>query len=309
MNNDANVQKYVQFPLCWLQEIALKPKDSIDKVISYGMMRYATKKEYSLIDVARQVYYDWLHNNLDSDLDNKLCRLEQQDKLIKDTDYNGFSNGAFDCEYINDLESLLKDDSELKKDCIIHYQLHLARQHLNIKGGNLEIIKQEYNKVTTHLNKHEQMNGKQPFPSIGLSLLFSFRNNPENIELLLAYVSIKSLIGRNEFGITTKDAIIMRMIGAKNKEALQEACKNNILNNIYNTYIKRYRIDKLLDTLQLKGFIKSKIGMFRRIYISTQLDYQQLEAAIINHRNSIDIKKKEKEAKNRILQHLYNNNK
>lgn len=302
MNDDnANVQKYVQFPLCYLQEIAVKPKESIEKAISFGIMKYALKTKYTISDIARQILYDYYQNKVNGKVERYLIKHE----IEKDEDYKGFVGKEFEPEDLQRLVDILKNQPN--DDCVEHYQLHLASQFLKVTIGSK--TSENYKEVSNYLSKHEQMNGKQPFPSIGLSILFSFRDNPENIELLLAYISIKSLIGRDEFGITTKAAIIMRMIGAKNKEALQEACKNKVLKDIYDKYFKRYWSDKLLNELQLKGFIKSKIGIYRRIWISTQLDYQQLEAAIINHRNSIDIKKKEKEAKNRILQHLYNGNK
>lgn len=303
MNDKTNVQKYVQFPLCYLQEIAIKPKEAIEMAISYGIVRCAKNTKYTLKDVARQVLYDYYQSNVNGKIEQFLA----QNSIEIDEDYKGFNNNEFEPEDLEKLADILK--KEHNEDCIEHYQFHIVPNYLNISIGSKCGTHENYKQVNSFLMKHELLHGKQPFPSIGLELLFSYRDNPENIELFLAYVAIKSLIGRNEFAITTKDAIIMRMIGAKNKEALQEACKNKALKAIYSKYINRYWSDKLLKELQMKGFIKSKIGIFRRLCISTQLDYQQLEESIINYKNSNDIKRKERESKERILQHLYNSNK
>ena len=101
----------------------------------------------------------------------------------------------------------------------------------------------------------------------------------------------------------------MRMIGAKNKEALAETLKNKALKDLYNKYIQRYWADKLLNELQLKNFIKSKIGIFRRVCISTTLDFLELEGAVIAYKRSNDLKKRERESRQNILEQLYKGSK
>jgi len=183
--------------------------------------------------------------------------------------------------------------------------MHTAQTFLGVKLGENYIS--GYNKVNELLEDNELMHGKQPMPSVSPRTLFTFRDNPENIELLLAYVSIKSLIGQKHFTATNKDAIIQRMIGAKNKEALYYITSNSeFLRDLYKKYINRYWCDKLLDTLLKSGFISSKIGFKRKLYISTTLSFNELAIEAANFIKSKDIKQQEKKARESISQHLYN---
>ena len=96
------------------------------------------------------------------------------------------------------------------------------------------------------------------------------------------------------------------MIGAKNKEALQEAIKNKSLNAIYAKYINRYWIDKLLNELLIKNFISSKVGFKRKLYISTTMNNNELALDVATFIKLKDAKTQEKQTRNLIEQHLYN---
>jgi len=117
---------------------------------------------------------------------------------------------------------------------------------------------------------------------------------------------VKSLQGQKKFTATNKDAVIMRMIGAKSKEALAETLKNKALKELYNKYINRYWADKLLNELFIKGFIKSKVGYKRKIYLSTSLDSIELAKEVADFLKTKNAKSQEKETRNLIEQHLYN---
>jgi hypothetical protein len=298
MNDKANIQKYIQFPLCYLQEIAIEPSKAIERAISYGVLKYGKGLPYSFEDVARQILYDFYHDKVSSDIVDFLTGYD----IAKDEDYRGFDGGEFEPEDLKKLTEIL--EVEKHSDCIFHYQIHVALSFFNIQLGSQAI--ENYNEVEKYCLKHEQKFGKQPFPSMGLNLLFSFRDNPENIELLLAFAAIKSLIGQRNFTATNKDTIVMRMIGAKNKEALQEAIKNKSLKAIYAKYINRYWIDKLLNELLIKNFISSKVGFKRKLYISTTLNNSELALEVATFIKLKDAKTQEKQTRNLISQHLYN---
>jgi hypothetical protein len=139
-------------------------------------------------------------------------------------------------------------------------------------------------------------------PAISKEMLFSFRDDPQNLDLFMAFVAIKSLIGWNKYIGTYRTVIVMRMIGAKNKKALEYALKNKDLKAIYDKYIKRRQFDRLIDRLLRKHFITAKIGYKRKIYISTVYDFDTLENEIGKAEDEADFKKLERDARQRLLQ-------
>jgi len=310
MNDTAKIEKkYIQFPLCMLQKLAIEPQKTINSIISYGFIYFAKRQKYDLPNVARQVYYDWVHDKVDGELFECLEELENTENLTKDLDYKGFVFDGFDSDEIGNLKSLLEKYPKVSELAIEHYQLHTACEFFDfpkLHKLNLENIIKQSNEVEDFKNLHESKFGKQPLPSISLEMLNSFYANPDNIELFLAYIAVKSLQGQKKFTATNKDAVIMRMIGAKSKEALAETLKNKALKELYNKYINRYWADKLLNELFIKGFIKSKVGYKRKIYLSTSLDSIELAKEVADFLKTKNAKSQEKETRNLIEQHLYN---
>jgi len=293
--------KYMQIPLCILQELTKDPKKAFELMLSYGVAYYAKNIKYSMQDVTRQVMYDFYRNQniLHQDLISYIV-----DNVAIDEDYSGFNGSDFNPETeMQELEEAFKTDTELRELAVKHYQMNQAVGFYNLnKIDRSERIKY----VESLKNKHESLYGKQPMPSVNTAMLFSFRDNPQNIELFMAYVAIKSLIGQHNFTATNREVIVMRMIGAKSKEALELALKDKNLKAIYSKYILRYWFDKLVGELLTRNFLSAKIGFKRKIYVSTILDFQTLAVEIANFLKQRDLKKQEKQAKEIIEQHLYN---
>ncbi len=59
MKND---HKYLQFPLCLLQQILAKPVETINKMISYGIWYYSRRIEVNMEVLCRQYVYDYSRN-------------------------------------------------------------------------------------------------------------------------------------------------------------------------------------------------------------------------------------------------------
>ena len=56
------------------------------------------------------------------------------------------------------------------------------------------------------------------------------------IDLLRAFLSIKSILGTKEMAGTTKDYILTRMTGARKKELLPQMLKKPGIKAVYETY-------------------------------------------------------------------------
>lgn len=293
--------KYMQFPLCLLQELTKDPKRTFELMLSYGVAYYAKSVKYSYQDVCKQVMYDF-YRNQDS-LPNALVHFINMNISI-DQDYNGFNGKDFNPETeMQELEEAFSTNAEIRDLSVNHFQMNQAVFFYNLnKIDRTERI----NHVESLKNKHEALHGKQPMPSVNKELLFTFRDNPQNIDFFAAYVAIKSLIGRHNFTATNREIIVMRMVGAKSKEALEYALKDKNLKAVYSKYILRYWFDKLMVELITRNFLSAKIGFKRKLFISTVLDYQTLAVEVAKFIKQRDIKRQEKQAKEIVLQHLYN---
>ena len=294
----------MQFPLCILQEIPKNPAKTFELMISFGVAYYAKSiKEFTMQDIMRQLMYDYYRNQ--KVLSNKMIAIIENNVEI-DEDYNGFSGEKFypflDCSG-ESLEKILNEYPELRNESIENYKIHMAAEFYNLNHIDRT---QKIKEVSTLQLKHESMHGKQPMPSVNTELLFSFRDNPQNIELFMAYAAIKSLIGQGKFTGTCRQVIVMRMIGAKSKDALGYALKDKTLKKIYDKYFNRYWFDKLLNELLSRNFLKSKLGFKRKIYLSTKYDFNELPIEVAKLIKSKDMKSKEKQAKKELLQQLYN---
>ena len=130
---------YLQFPLCLIKETYEDIKEGINLMIYYGIVNYAKKLKYSLNDVAKQLCYDYYNkeNILQASLKKSINKaIADGFSFYADIDYKGFDNkGKFNPD-LNITEMLIMFDknSELKKDSILNYQIHLAvsKDHLNI---------------------------------------------------------------------------------------------------------------------------------------------------------------------------------
>lgn len=156
--------------------------------------------------------------------------------------------------------------------------------------------------------------------TVKTTMMYEYRDEKKSVfevDLLVCYLAIRSIIGIKTHGYTTKRAVLMRMVGcnsladeADNIE-LKNILKNKLLKAVYDKYSSISRLDKLLNTLVQWKFI-TKIGMkeLRRTYFSTKLNLQELEEAALNDllktptRRMVENTKAEQKASHRILEAL-----
>lgn len=81
------------------------------------------------------------------------------------------------------------------------------------------------------------------------------------MDLLRGFLATKSILGKKPLTATTKRAIAMRMIGAKNDKVLHGLLENDQLKALYDKYLQRYHIDKLLDELVGRGLLHPNLAI------------------------------------------------
>jgi hypothetical protein len=296
-----------------LKNVHLNPYEELDTIIGYSIVNFAKKNhDYKMHDVLRQVLYDLYRNEnmMQNELRKNLVKYIHNEKFSYDDDYNGFdTSGQFSPdENMAELQKIIETDKELENLMIFHYKLHSARQMLNIKGGNNDTLLSKYEVALKQIQKHESQYGKDPTPGIKTSIIFDFRdhktNSPDEIQLLCAAIGLRSLIGQKPFTATNKSGILMRMLGAKSKAVLEDYLNDADLKVIYQKYSNRYHFEKLMEKLRIRKFLNSKIGMYRKLFCSAELNMQQLEISIVEWRRKRSVnllKDQEKLARQRIL--------
>jgi hypothetical protein len=283
----------------------------IDNLIGYGIWYYGKTKDYGAEDIARQAMYDlYRHEDrISKDLHKLLRKYIKAGAITLDEDYNGFAGANFEPE-TSELIGLFYEDQALYRLCLEHYRLHEAATGMGGLGikPNPALHIQKASKVLDFQQDQERLHGQQPMPSISKKIVFSFRDNPKDLELFLAYVAIRSIIGRNHWKRTSKQAIVSRMIGAKSNQALDYILTNDpALKAIYTKYISRYQFDKLMSRLLIGKFISAKISRRHALYVSCQLGMEQLGDAIINLDNARKLKQAEIEQRKRISNNIRSN--
>ena len=305
---------YLQFPLCLIKETYKDIKEGINLMIYYGIVNYAKKLKYSLNDVAKQLCYDYYNkeNILQASLKKSINKaIADGFSFYADIDYKGFDNkGKFNPDLnITELLILFDKNSELKKDAILNYQIHLAvsKDHLGIIIPSYDNAIEGYERALKIKNDFEKTFGPDAMPYCKKDMLFDFMDNQKDIDLFRAYIGIKSMIGMRNFVSSNKPAILSRMLGCKNKASFEfyttnKYNKDKSLLSTVAKYSKRYQMDKLLLTLAERKYIMylSKKDT-RFIYVSKYMEPQELKDLINYTKEKQNLKKKIHEAANLII--------
>jgi len=128
------------------------------------------------------------------------------------------------------------------------------------------------------LNSFESKYSKDVYVNLPVKSIHNLINQQVTIEEFCCICAIKSLIGQKIFVSTTKDAITRRMFGCKNSMSFDVLCqeKPEIL-KIAEKTSKRYHFDKLLNSLEVEGCLKARVGTNRKIYLSLSKSTQELK--------------------------------
>lgn len=311
---ESKVYGYIQFPLCLLQETHKDVEKALNLMIDYGIVSYALKLKYNIRDVAKQVCYYYYRKQevLQASIRKQIDKAIDKDLFTLDEDYNGFAGKTFQPDdNISEVLKLFESDPGFKEDAILNYQIHLATagDHLGITIYSNDDTIQRYNEAMQLKQKFENRYGPDAMPMCPKNILFDFRDKQQDLDVFRALIGIRSLIGFRNYIATTRPVILMRMLGCKSKKALDMFLQENeAARELYQKYARsrrslEYHFNKLFSQLLSRGFIKSKIFMrsvSRKIFLSINLNYDQLTSEIIEFAKKRNFKHREDEAIRKI---------
>lgn len=266
--------RYVQFPLCLIKETYSDPIKGLVLMIAYGITHFALKQEYNMQEVVRQLFYDYYRNSsrMQQDLFKRFEALEDGANLIFD-DNACFGRGdMFDPADTKEVEYIIKQfdaDPQFKDMAVLNYQLHQAMDFLGAEPHSFDSLIRDFKEAEAIRKAFEVRYGPDAMPTCKLSQLYSFRDDPRDIDLLRAYIGCRSIIGKKTFATTHKGLIVQRMLGAKTVEVLKDFLEEDTIPT-YEKYSKRYPFSRLRDKLCQRQFmmiISKPHG--RNLYIST----------------------------------------
>ncbi len=302
-------ERYLQFPLCMLRDLFIDKKITIDKIIVYGLYRYAKKQDYDLPNVARQLMYCYYRKQ--SDLTNDLRRMIQRyidsKKIYFDEEYSGFSRigSEFKAELeLDQILPLFETDKTFKEKAIEFYQIRQAYSFLGINGN--------FDSCLKHGKEIERtIPANEPYPSINKTLFFDFRDHEKtefDLMQFACYIAIRSILGEKSYYRTNKEMILCRAFGYKSNKELP-ATMNPVIKELFDKYNKRYHIDRILQSLQLNWNIliygRNVHGLYIGLKKKISLDSMILNAETKKKKNQIaELKKQENEAREKALQQL-----
>ena len=303
-------KRYINVPLILLRDVHLNYKEAMNSILLYGIVNSALKWNIELHDAARQVIYDYYHNQAPIDLKRYLDEFKESWDKEYNADFNGFDQlGDIDSEKVSEVVCSLEVDTDLQESAIVNAQLHGIDDFFNIEGQTKKARLDAYYRIERKISGHFDKFGNDPYPGLEINLYWDFKKQPPDPELFTAYMAIRSLQGKNNYAEVCKKVVLMRMFGAKNQLALDEILKTKALKEKYDKYARspkalRCNMDKLFKKLLNRGLLRSKIFMrqvSRKIYLSTTIDHADLTKVIIKKGNRRNHKKKELEAREKIF--------
>jgi hypothetical protein len=305
---------YFQFPLILLKDVHENYEDGMENIIVYSIVDFALKQKITIKDAARQTCYDkFCKNEILISFNRRfkiLYKNSDLEKSIEATSSDEISNSVSVNDFFTSDETresivkvmieVLKENKGLLDAAIEHTQLTKINSFFNIAGPGPNDRLKKYESIKKRILSHEEKYGEDPRPTLDRDLYFVFRRTYKDPLLFGTYIAIKSLIGRNSYTRTNKEAIATRMFGAKTKEILKNYNESRKFNAINKKIFKsekslRYWIDKQIDRLQELDLVK-KISWGRGLYLTTSLSYDKLAEMITKEKKLQEHKQKEKEA-------------
>jgi hypothetical protein len=304
-------ERYLQFPLFLIREMLVNKEDTINKILMYGIYKYSTKFSYSVEDASKNLmyYYYRKKRELTGFLSKEIERFINSDLLVLDEDYNGFQGTEFEPVFeLEQLETIFETETEFLNRVIEFYQMQLSYNSLGI-SGNIE----QSLKIGKEIEK--QIQAGEPQPMISKSLLFDFRDKEKSefdLIQLVAYIAIKSILGKKQYAKTNKNHIVSRMFGYPSIKHLPDKQKPG-LKELIEKYSCRYHIDKVLLNLELNWKIITYSNNIRGMYVAMEnkisIDALALIAETKKQTAKVEaLKQQKKEATQKALMQLKINN-
>jgi hypothetical protein len=149
-----------------------------------------------------------------------------------------------------------------------------AALELNIPTGEITDLKAKFKELKNLYINFKSKYGEDAYCRIGNQLLSEVQNSSFDWDMFRIYCAIHSTIGKKGFyARICKKQILIRMNGYKSNAVLAGS-KSEI------KFISRYKLDKLIDVLELKKMF-SKVTVFKRLtYYSTRYSTSKLKEVV-----------------------------
>ena len=266
MNNSHKDTKYLQFPLCLMQNFFNDPAGTIQKIFDAGIYRYSQKVPNDQEAAARQLLYDYYRhkNKLTSYLHRELSSNYNSGTLELDEDYNGFvcPSGTFEPLEHDDLVKIMNKDAGFNEAVIEYYKVDSALKFLGIESNT------GY-KVTAGKELLKNIPAGHPWPMISKDILFRYythNKQPWEQEQFAAYIAVGSILGKVPYKKTNKQHILSRMFGFVTYKQIPYDL-NPLVSDLIKKYSTRYWMDKVLQELELSWDIKIYSHNMQGLYV------------------------------------------
>ncbi len=204
------------------------------------------------------------------------------------------------------------DDTRARLDDILNYCMALKTNELSL-GNWKERIKatEEYFGVTCSNIEEvwkkgsvliDSVDPKSPRAGLSIEIFFNYYKKVNDttefdIACLLAFLAIRSILGKKPYCKTNKGLIVARMFGYTSTKNIKDVTKEHPL---MQKYCNRYYFDKLINELEYSWNLKTFANHTKGRYVSFDVGYDVLAEKCLAAK--IDYKKKElQETKRKAL--------
>lgn len=188
--------------------------------------------------------------------------------------------------------SLSGDQKKQVKDSADFFKIRLGTIKSTIENGKL---------IMDH-NKNTAMTG------ISHTMLFDFYENEKNeseVAVLLAFLAIKSILGKKSYCRIHSEFLLCRMAGYNSKKEMSSLPDN------LKKYLKRYHMDCLKYELKCSFGLKIYGRYTRGFFVSFELTEEQLIRVVeLKRKKHIEIIQKQRQNRTveKVLREIYSTN-
>ena len=214
--------------------------------------------------------------------------------MSKDTKYLNFPicllAGFFDepKEKLDDIFnfSIAEKTMELQEGNLKE-RLKATEKYFQVNCGNADLAFKQGSILVNSIDK------KSPRAGLSIEIFFNYYKKVNDLiefdaACFLAFLAIRSILGKKPYCKTNKGLIVARMFGYTSTKNIKDVTKEHPLMQKYST---RYHLEKIINELEFSWNLKTFANHSRGRWVSFDLDYGFLAEKCLTAK--IDFKKKE----------------
>ncbi|MFC1452604.1 hypothetical protein ACFLSJ_04580 [Verrucomicrobiota bacterium] len=274
-----STKRFLNFPLVMLSKTITAPDATLSDIGAFCLLEYAVYCEPKAADALVQACYVASRRpgeTLPPDVERILCRQDVDDitgalpECFADDDGGKFVENVGDLIETDHIELDTDEREALTRWC----GLRRAAAFFGRSVLDVVELRRQHKRVQRICHEHEREFPPLCWCSVPADFAFEAEESRRDLDIFRCVAACRSLIGRHRFTGTTKAMIRCRMIGAKSGKAAEALCGNDHIRAEYERLGRRRQFDNVLTDVACRGFL-SKVGMDRRIYMSTEAQSPQ----------------------------------